>query len=79
MAGRIGGAKFTIGENEYRLEANNGDACLHGGSNGFDRKEWNAEIVQGKALSDFTTVPEGIQDVGGFSGVKFTRTSPDLE
>lgn len=80
VAGRIGGAKFTIGETEYRLEANNGDACLHGGSNGFDRKEWNAEIVEGKSLSDFTTsLPEGMADVTGFSGVKFTRTSPHLE
>ena len=79
VAGRIGGAKFTIGETEYRLEANNGDACLHGGSNGFDRKEWDAEIVEGKALSDFTSVPAEFQDVNGFSGVKFTRTSPNLE
>ena len=79
VAGRIGGAKFTIGETEYRIEANNGEACLHGGTHGFDRKEWDAEIVHGKALSDFTTVPADVQDVTGFSGVKFTRTSPDLE
>ena len=79
VAGRIGGAKFTIGETEYRLEANNGDACLHGGTNGFDRHEWNAEIVQGKSLSDFTNVPADLQDVTGFSGVKFTRTSPNME
>ena len=59
VAGRIGGAKFTIGETEYRLEANNGDACLHGGSNGFDRHEWTPEIVTGKKLSDFVTVPAG--------------------
>ena len=83
VAGRIGGAKFSIGEDEYRLEANNGDACLHGGSNGFDRKEWEAEIVENKSLSDFTSVPEGVTLDGlndtGFSGVKFTRTSPNLE
>ena len=36
VAGRIGGAKFTIDGTEYELEANNGDACLHGGSKGFD-------------------------------------------
>ena len=53
VAGRIGGAKFTLGETEYRLEANNGDACLHGGSNGFDRFEWDAEIVTGRQLSEF--------------------------
>ena len=31
VAGRIGGAKFTIGETEYRLPVNNGEASLHGG------------------------------------------------
>ena len=45
VAGRIGGAKFNIGETEYRVEANNGDACLHGGFNGFNRYEWDGEIV----------------------------------
>ena len=79
VAGRIGGARFTIGEQEYRLEANNGDACLHGGSNGFDRHEWQAEIVSDKKLSDFTTLEEGTVDSTGFSGVKFTRRSPNLE
>ena len=81
VAGRIGGAKFTIGETEYRLEANNGDACLHSGSNAFDTKEWTAEIVENKSLSDFTSVPEDseCQDATGFSGVKFTRTSPAME
>ena len=79
VAGRIGGAKFTLGETEYRLEANNGDACLHGGSNGFDRHEWATEIVSGKKLSDFTSPAEGQADIAGFSGVKFTRTSPDKE
>ena len=59
VAGRIAGAQFTIGETEYRLEANNGEACLHGGSNGFDRHYWQAEIVEGKKLSDFTTLGEG--------------------
>jgi len=79
VAGRIGGAKFTIGETEHRLEANNGDACLHGGSNGFDRFEWDSEIVTGKKLSDFTSLGAGQADVEGLSGVKFTRTSPDME
>ena len=58
VAGRIAGAKFTIGENEYHLEANNGEACLHGGSNGFDKHEWASEIVHGKKISDFITLGE---------------------
>ena len=76
VAGRIGGAKFNIGDTEFCVEANNGDACLHGGSNAFDRQEWNAEIVTGKSLSEFTEVSA---DATGFSGVKFTRSSPDME
>lgn len=83
VAGRIGGAKFTLGEGEsaieYRLEANNGDACLHGGSNGFDRYDWSSEIIEGKKLSDFTELQPGQADLEGFSGVKFTRSSPHLE
>ncbi len=59
VAGRIGGAKFTIDDVEYQLEANNGDACLHGGSNGFDRYEWDHEIVKGKKLSEFTSLTAG--------------------
>ena len=55
VAGRIGGAKYTLGETEHRLIANNGAACLHGGTNGFDQYEWEAEIINGKDLTDFTT------------------------
>ena len=83
VAGRIGGAKFTLGEGEnaveHRLPVNNGNACLHGGVMGYDRHEWEAEIVNGKKLSDFTPLADGVADVEGLSGVKFTRTSPHLE
>ena len=79
VAGRIAGAKFTIGETEYRLEDTGGGACLHGGSNGFDRYFWDAEVVQNVKLSDFTALQEGQEDVENLNGVKFTRTSPDME
>lgn len=40
-ANRIKDGRFSIDENEYQLEKNNGDDCLHGGLVGFDRKVWD--------------------------------------
>ena len=40
-ANRIGGARFTIGGEEYRLTANEGANTLHGGAEGFHKKLWS--------------------------------------
>src|SRR5262245_54632463 len=37
---RIGGSRFTIGEREFQLAANEGRNQLHGGPDGFDRRRW---------------------------------------
>ena len=37
---RIANAQFSIGENTYKLGANNGTNNLHGGPEGFDRAVW---------------------------------------
>ena len=43
---RIGGSRFTIGDKEYKLEANEKGNILHGGKEGdFSRKIWNSEIA----------------------------------
>ena len=47
---RIANAKFTLNGKEYKLPANNGPNCLHGGLKGFDKVVW-----QGKSLA----TPEG--------------------
>jgi aldose 1-epimerase len=39
---RIGGAKFTLGNNTYTLDPNNNGNTLHGGSVGFDKLLWTA-------------------------------------
>jgi aldose 1-epimerase len=44
-AGRIGGAKFTLGQKEYGLNANDGANSLHGGAVGFDKYLWDCQIL----------------------------------
>lgn len=60
---RIGGAKFTIGGVEYKVEDNENGNCLHSGSVGYDRYLYEAETFA--------------ED--GAVGVSFSRLSPDME
>jgi aldose 1-epimerase len=46
FANRIGGARFSLNGQEYRLFQNNGANCLHGGRRGFDKLLWNAEAYE---------------------------------
>ncbi len=43
FAGRIGGAKFTLNGEEYRLSQNAGEHQLHGGFQGFHNRFWQVE------------------------------------
>ena len=43
FANRIAGARFTLDGIEYRLDANDGANCLHGGSRGFSERVWTVE------------------------------------
>jgi aldose 1-epimerase len=45
---RIGDAHFTLNGVEYKLPANDGKNCLHGGVKGFDKVVWKAEEVPSK-------------------------------
>ncbi len=62
-ANRIAGGTFDLGGETYQLATNDGENHLHGGEKGFDKRLWDAEMVQ---------TPDG-------AGVTFTRTSPDGE
>lgn len=55
-ANRIAGGKFTIDEQEYLLQKNNGNNHLHGGGRGFDKQLWKCETEYGKdsVLAKFT-------------------------
>ena len=46
FAGRIGGATFAIDGDTHTLTANNHVNTLHGGAEGFDRKIWDAELIE---------------------------------
>ena len=72
-ANRIGGAAFTLDGRTYRLPANDGDNCLHGGAYGFDRRVWDAEPVEhGVRLS--RTSPDGEEGFPGRLDVSATYT-----
>ena len=60
---RIGGAKFTLNGQEYKLYKNDGNNCLHGGSIGYSKRVWNVC---------------GISD-GENPSVNFSYVSPDGE
>lgn len=43
-ANRIGGAQFTLNNNEYKLNPNDGKNTLHGGLKGFDKVVWDVSV-----------------------------------
>jgi aldose 1-epimerase len=60
---RIAKGRFTLDGTTYQIPVNDGENALHGGTIGFDKKVWKAEIVRNdKAV-----------------GVAFTDVSPDGE
>jgi aldose 1-epimerase len=57
-ANRIANGRFELDGVEHVLPRNNGDACLHGGPEGFNTKLWEArEVTGGVELS--VTSPNG--------------------
>lgn len=60
---RIANGKFTLDGKDYTLAVNNGANALHGGLAGFDKKIWQAEIIEADDKI----------------GIKLSYTSPDME
>ena len=64
-ANRIGGARFELNGKTYAIDKNdNGKNHLHGGFNGFERKNWSAEITS-DGLKLTVESPDG---EGGYPG-----------
>ena len=61
---RIANGRFTLEGREYQLSQNEGTNTLHGGKEGFDRRNWTGKEIPGGV--EFTLVsPDGDQ---GFPG-----------
>lgn len=73
---RIGGARFALDGETYRLVANDGPNTIHGGRDGFDRRPWtlvSAELADGVPTATLEIVsPEGDQ---GFPGEVVLRVA----
>ncbi len=65
FANRIENGKFSINKQEYSLEINNGNNCLHSGSSGFSHKMFKSEIIGDNSVSFEIFSPDGD---GGFPG-----------
>ena len=58
-ANRIAGAKFTLNDREYHLDANENGNQLHGGSEGFSHRIWRVEEEGDSALKLTRTSTDG--------------------
>ncbi|MCI5523894.1 MAG: galactose mutarotase [Spirochaetales bacterium] len=63
FANRIAGASFQLNGKTYSLDKNDGENCLHGGFDRYEKKVWKAKKVRTK---------HGL-------GIEFSRLSPDGE
>lgn len=77
FANRIGNAKFSIGDQVYTLEKNDGEQSLHGGTNGLYNKVWDIKQVND---SSATLAYRSVDGEAGYPGnldmeVTYTLTS----
>mgnify|MGYP001305483647 CR=1 FL=1 len=75
VAGRIGGAEFSLNGEDYTVTANEGKNHLHGGAAGLSEKVWKARtfIEENQVGVEFTVISEDGEE--GYPGnVQFTVT-----
>ena len=70
-ANRIGDAKFLLNGKQYNLSVNEKSDCNHGGTNGFDRKIWDAKCFDDKIEFTYFSV-DGEEGFPGNLQVKVT-------
>ena len=78
-ANRIAGAAFSLDGTSYRLAANEGRNALHGGADGFSKREWQTGEHTASSLEFDLRSPDGDQ---GFPGaldcrVRYTWSDED--
>ena len=75
-ANRIANGKFTLDGTEYSLAINNEPNALHGGLVGFDKKVWDADIVD-DAVKMSLSSPDGEEGYPGALKVEVTYSLND--
>ncbi|HEV7661225.1 MAG TPA: aldose epimerase family protein [Allosphingosinicella sp.] len=75
VANRIAGGRFTLDGQDYRVPVNNGPNSLHGGAEGFDKRNW--ELVHSDATTAVLQLvsPDGDQ---GYPGMLTVTTTYSL-
>ncbi len=76
FANRIAGGTFSLDGTDYTLAVNNGPNSLHGGTAGFDKKVWDAEIA-GEAVKMTLVSPDGEEGYPGTLSVALTYSLTD--
>lgn len=71
IANRVADGKFVLDGKTYTLDKNDGDNCLHGGFNGFDRRVFDGRI-DGERVVFTLTSSDGDQGCGGTIEFKVT-------
>ncbi|MFD2287713.1 galactose-1-epimerase [Pedobacter petrophilus] len=74
---RIGKGKFTLNGEQYTLQLNDGPNTLHGGTDGFYAKVWDAKQVDGKKLELAYVSKDGEAGYPGKLDVKVVYTLTD--
>lgn len=73
---RIENAQFSIGESVYKLSQNVGKHNIHGGVEGFAKKLWEAEAIEGEqpSLVLKRESPDGEEGFPGNASIRITYT-----
>ncbi|GAB4816199.1 hypothetical protein N2152v2_003245 [Parachlorella kessleri] len=78
VANRIANARFELDGVEYKLAANNGPNCLHGGKVGFDKLDWSRGGLlgtnEGESVQLTVTSKDGDEGFPGTVEVSVTYT-----
>ncbi|WP_415182634.1 aldose epimerase family protein [Phaeovulum sp.] len=79
FANRIARARFRLDGATYTLGANEGATCLHGGAEGFDRRDWQIKDHRADRLTLTLHSPDGDQGFPGDLDVEasFTLSAPN--
>ncbi|NUT07854.1 MAG: galactose mutarotase [Hamadaea sp.] len=75
-ANRIAHGRFELDGAAYALAANEGDTTLHGGPDGFDRRIWSDEALDGATVRLTVISPDGDQ---GFPGTLTASVTYSLD